>query len=139
MHLLDTDMLTHLHSGNSKVIERLRTSEDLEVGTTIVTRIEILRGRIDYILKAETGTDLLKAQQLLNRTEELLAQILTVPLDLKSAERFDYLRSTRSLRKVGRADLLISSIALSNRATLVTRNLKHFKQIPGLKVENWVD
>ncbi len=24
-------------------------------------------------------------------------------------------------------------------ATLVTRNLRHFKQIPGLKVENWVD
>lgn len=139
MYLLDTDTLTHLHSGNSKVIERLRTLEDLEVGTTIVTRIEILRGRIDYILKAETGTDLLKAQQLLNRTEELLAQIFTVPLDLKSAECFDYLRSSRTLRKVGRADLLISSIALSNRATLVTRNLKHFKQIPGLKVENWVD
>lgn len=136
MHLLDTDTLTHLHSGNPKVIERLRTSEDLDVGTTIVTGIEILRSRIDYILKAETGTDLLRTQQLLARTEELLAQILTVPLDLKSAERFDYLRSTRSLRKVGRADLLISSIALSNRATLVTRNLKHFKQIPGLKVEN---
>jgi len=26
-----------------------------------------------------------------------------------------------------------------NDATLVTRNLKHFRQVPNLKVENWVD
>jgi phosphopantetheine adenylyltransferase len=32
-----------------------------------------------------------------------------------------------------------ASITLANRATLVTRNLRHFKQIPGLKLENWVD
>jgi predicted nucleic acid-binding protein len=25
------------------------------------------------------------------------------------------------------------------RATRVTRNLKHFQQIPGLQVENWAD
>lgn len=28
---------------------------------------------------------------------------------------------------------------LANRATLVTRNLHHFKQVPGLMVTNWVD
>lgn len=44
-----------------------------------------------------------------------------------------------TLRKVGRADLIIASITLSHRATLVTRNLRHFRQISGLKVTNWVD
>jgi tRNA(fMet)-specific endonuclease VapC len=33
----------------------------------------------------------------------------------------------------------IASFALANDVTLVTRNLKHFRQVPGLKVENWVD
>jgi tRNA(fMet)-specific endonuclease VapC len=41
--------------------------------------------------------------------------------------QFDRLRAARSLRKIGRADLLIASIALANRATLVTRNLRHFQ------------
>jgi tRNA(fMet)-specific endonuclease VapC len=43
------------------------------------------------------------------------------------------------LLEIGRADLLIASIALSRQATLVTRNLRHFRLIPGLRVENWAD
>ena len=34
---------------------------------------------------------------------------------------------------------LIASITLARRATLVTRNLRHFRQIPELKTVNWVD
>ncbi len=43
------------------------------------------------------------------------------------------------VEKIGRADLLIAAITLAREATLVTRNVKHFRQVPGLKVENWVD
>ncbi len=56
-----------------------------------------------------------------------------------AAAEFDRLRENRKLRKIGRADLLIACVALANRATLVTRNLKHFRQVPGLQVEDWVD
>jgi len=45
----------------------------------------------------------------------------------------------KELRKIGRADLLIASIALAKNATLVTRNVGHFKLIPGLKTVNWAD
>jgi tRNA(fMet)-specific endonuclease VapC len=64
MHLLDTDTLTHLYAGNPKVAARLRAVNDPETGTTVVTKAEILRGRIDYILKATTGAELLRAQDL---------------------------------------------------------------------------
>ena len=139
MHLLDTDTLTHLYAANPKVVERLRTVDDPDIGITIVTKVEVLRGRIDYLLKAETGVDLLKAQELLFRTEELLNQLLIVPMSQLAAEQFERLCATPKLRKVGRADLLIASIALANRAILVTRNLRHFRQIPGIRVVNWVD
>ena len=38
---------------------------------------------------------------------------------------------------IGEADLLISSIALSNNLTVLTRNRKEFIRVPGLKVETW--
>jgi len=112
---------------------------DPDVGTTIITKIELLRGRFDFVLKAATGSELLRAQQLLGRTEELLAQILIVPFSEAAADQFDHLRAITKLWKIGRADLLIASIALAHRATLVTRNLRHFKQVPGLTVTNWID
>ena len=60
-------------------------------------------------------------------------------MDDAAAAQFDRLRASRRLRKIGRADLLIASIALANRAVIVTRNLRHFRAIAGLKAINWVD
>jgi len=131
MHLLDTDTLTHLHAGHPHVVRNLRQLSDPDIGTTIITKIELLRGRFDFVLKAATGEDLLRAQRWLLRTEELLAQIAIISIDEKAVGQFDRLRDIKRLKKIGRADLLIASIALSHQATLVTRNLRHFKQIPG--------
>jgi tRNA(fMet)-specific endonuclease VapC len=139
MHLLDTDTLTHLHAGHPQVIAQLRVVDDPVVGTTIITKSELLRGRIDFLLKAATGAELLRAQQWFTRTEELLAQILIVPFDETAATEFDRLHVNKAYRKIGRADLLIASIVLANRATLVTRNVRHFRQIHGITVINWID
>ena len=139
MHILDTDTLTHLHAGHPRVVQNLRELADPEVGITLITKIELLRGRYDYVLKAATGSELLKAQQLLARTEALLDRPLVIPFDEAAAARFDQLRRTKRLRKIGRADLLIASIALAHHATLVTRNVRHFRQISDLTVVNWVD
>jgi tRNA(fMet)-specific endonuclease VapC len=139
MYLLDTDTLTHLYAGNTNVIARLNAVENSAVGITIITKAEMLRGRIEYLIKAETDESLLRAQELLFRTEELLAELLIVPITQSAADEFERLRVVSKLRKIGRADLLIASISLANRATLVTRNIRHFQQIPGLRVVNWVD
>ena len=139
MYLLDTDTLTHLYAGNTNVITRLNTVKDSEVGITIITKAEMLRGRIEYLIKAETDESLLRAQELLFRTEELLAELLIVPISQSAADEFERLRMVSKLRKIGRADLLIASISLANRATLVTRNPRHFQQMPGIRVVNWVD
>jgi tRNA(fMet)-specific endonuclease VapC len=49
------------------------------------------------------------------------------------------LRQNKKLKKIGRPDLLIAAITLAARGTLVTRNLKDFRLVPGLRVENWAD
>jgi tRNA(fMet)-specific endonuclease VapC len=139
VHILDTDTLTHLHAGHHRVLQRLHDLTDSEVRTTIITKIELLRGRYDYMLKAATGSELLRAQQLLTRTEALLELLQILPFDEAARLRFDQLRVSRGARGIGRADLLIASITLAHHATLVTRNVRHFRQILGLDIVNWVD
>jgi tRNA(fMet)-specific endonuclease VapC len=138
MHILDTDILTHLHAGDPRVVEKLRGLTDPDVAITIITKIELLRGRFDFLLKAATGEELQRAQEWLTRSEELLEQLVVIPVDERVARQFDRLRTTRKYREIGRADLLIATITLVYEATLVTRNVRHFQQIHGLTVVNWM-
>lgn len=138
MKLLDTNTLTHLFASHPRVVEQYRREVD-EVATTVINRVEILKGRFATLLKAATGQELRRAQTWLDQTVELLDTILSVPIDDAAADTFDRLRENKNLRKIGRADLLIAAITLANRATLVTRNLKDFRLVLGLQVENWVD
>jgi tRNA(fMet)-specific endonuclease VapC len=138
MTLLDTDILTLWLLGQPAVSKRVLETSDV-VATTIVSRIELLRGRFDYLLKAHDGAQLQVAQSRLSQTERQLEGLVIVPFDSRSSAEFDRLRQTKNWKRIGRADLLIASIALANRALLVTRNLRHFRQIPGMDLENWAD
>jgi tRNA(fMet)-specific endonuclease VapC len=101
--------------------------------------MEILRGRYDAVLKAANGKELALAQEKLSRSQALLEDCHIVAIEKFATAEFDMLLQHKKLHKIGRADLLIASIALARRDTLVTRNLKHFQQVPRLKVENWAD
>ncbi len=139
MKVLDTDMLTHLIVGHPKVLERLRQETDV-VATTIISRIEILRGRFATVLTAADGQELQRAQQQLDQSVAKLAGVpRVIPIDEAAANEFDRLRENKKLKKIGRADLLIAAITLANQATVVTRNVKDFRQVSGLQIENWVD
>ena len=39
--------------------------------------------------------------------------------------------------KVGTQDLLIASVALANEMTLLTRNVRDFQKVPGIRYEDW--
>jgi len=92
------------------------------------------------LLKAADGAELIRGQLWLEQTVRHLAAIpKVVSIDESVALEFDRLRQNKKLKKIGRSDLLIAAITLANRATLVTRNLKDFRQVPGLQVENWAD
>src|SRR5262249_42192395 len=101
--------------------------------------IEILQGRFASIIKAANGEQLLQAQHWLARNEQSMRGLQIVSFDQAAANEFDRLQQDRRLRRIGRKDLLIASITLAHRATLVTRNLRDFRQVPGLQVENWAD
>jgi tRNA(fMet)-specific endonuclease VapC len=138
MLVLDTDILSHVFQGTPQVLQRLERAADSPF-TTIINQIELLQARYAFVLKAADGQQLLRAQEWLGRTVTLLEQFPVLAIEQEAAKSFDSLLKIRGLRKIGRPDLLIASIALANQATLVTRNVKDFALVPGLVVENWVD
>lgn len=138
MILLDTDCCTLHQYGQERNAERCRVADEV-ASITIVTQMEVLRGRHDALFKAEDGTRLLHAQTVLAFTVQHMMQFPVVLFDAAAAVEFDRLRQAKKLKKIGRADLSIAAIGLAQRATLVTRNLKDFRQVPGLQVENWAD
>jgi tRNA(fMet)-specific endonuclease VapC len=140
MILLDTDTMSLFHEGDPRVTARVRHVQPLEVvGTTVITRAEILQARFEFLLKAADGEQWQRAQHWLTESESFLSDLPVANVDGPAADQFDRLRQVKSLRKIGRADLLIASIALSRQAMLVTRNVRHFRLIPGLRIENWAD
>jgi len=139
MHLLDTDTLSHLWARHERVVQRMAETGDTEIGVTSITKAEVLRRRCENLLNAESSEEILIAQRRFDRSELGLAQLMIVPFDELAVTQLEQLWKIDRLKRIGRADLLIASIALANNATLVTCNTKHFRQVPKLKIVNWVD
>jgi tRNA(fMet)-specific endonuclease VapC len=138
MFVLDTDILTLLFAGHPRVLSRRDHGPSSAIAITVVSQIQSLQGQFQFLLKAATGEELLRAHALLDSTMQGLARVETVlPVDAPVAAEFDRLRHNKKLRRIGRADLLIAAVVLAHRATLVTCNLKDFRQVPGLQLEDW--
>ncbi len=60
-----------------------------------------------------------------------------LPWDEDTAAMFASLRKQGV--RIGTLDLRIASFALAYDAVLLSRNLRDFQQVPGLRVENWLD
>jgi tRNA(fMet)-specific endonuclease VapC len=60
-----------------------------------------------------------------------------VPFDEDAAARFEQVLGAGI--RIGSMDLKIACIALGHGALLLTGNLQDFQQVPGLRVESWLD
>lgn len=140
MILLDTDTVTLYAMGQEKVGAKVDQAGGPEqFAVSIITRMEILRGRFDSIVKAADETRLNLAMERFLQAEDLLNSFATATVDEGSAKHFTALQKHKKTRKMKRPDMLIACIALANDALLVTRNVKDYKDVPGLKIENWAD
>lgn len=139
MILLDTDTVTHFSYGNENVRRRIEGVGDEELAVAVITRNEVLRGRAESLVKAADEDELRKAAERFQLAEEMLAAFVVMGFDEDSIKHFGRLRKQRNLKKMGRPDMLIACIALAHNAVLVTRNTRDYKNVAGLRVENWVD
>ena len=136
--LLDTDTLTLLLQGHPRVQKRMHSAET-DVATTIITWMEVLQGRFQAIFTAANADQLERASQRLRDSVSQLTTLPIVQLNLAAAKQFEALLANKKLKRIGRGDVLIASIALAEKATLITRNVRDFSLVPGLMWENWAD
>jgi len=139
MFVLDTDIATLLLREHERVLVRVAKVEAHLVYLSLVTRLELIRGRIDAVIKASTADELLNASAGLGLTEEFVASRPIVTVTEAVAEQFDALRVLKKLNKMSAGDRLQAALALAHSATLVTRNTKDFAAVPNLKLDDWAD
>lgn len=134
MYLFDTDVMSRAVKAAppKALIERLSRIPRALQFTTSINAAEIFYGACRTVCRDE----------LIRAFEELVLSRLTVlPFDLESARIFGRLKASLEKRGLPRSepDLRIAAIALQHGLTIVTGNVRHFSDIPGLTVENWLE
>jgi tRNA(fMet)-specific endonuclease VapC len=139
--ILDTDHLTVLRyeddSHYSRLTSRLDASPDQHIVTTVITMEEQMRGWLAEINRRREVRRQIIAYERLLRMVEFLSEWEIIRLDDRVADQFDRLRKSRV--RIGSQDLKIASIAVVHNALLLSANLRDFRRVPGLRVENWLN
>jgi len=138
MFVLDTDHMSFLDRPDSS--EAIRIRQHMEqmrwqgIVSTVVSYDEQSRGWLAYAAKARSISQVVEAYRRLERHLTVYRSMPILGFD-EAAVRFQELK--RANIKIGTMDLRIASIVLAHDATLISRNLRDFGRVRGLKVEDW--
>ena len=135
MYLFDTDTLSNIvrRKPMEFLKNKLSTLPKEFQYTSSITLGEIYYGA--------NKTNKNKKEKILKAfNENVFPNINVLPFDKSSAKVFGQLKAKLEKKGIGcsEPDLRIASIAIQHKFTLVTGNTKHFKNIPGLSIENWL-
>lgn len=129
--LLDTNILIYAYRNQGQCRSRLDSQPPGEVSISAVTAMEIEVG----LTKSE------RPEAMRRFWTDALGRYRLLALDLEAARHAGRLRAQLEAAgtPIGPYDTQIAGIALAHNLTLVTRNVREFARIPGLRLENWFD
>lgn len=137
--VLDTDHISILQRNpNSTLGRRIDERGDGLFYVSIVSFHEQAVGWHDYLSKATSARDPLEIVHgygMLRRILDDYSEMQVLPFDHTVMSRFDSLRGQNV--RIGTIDLRIAATALVYGFTVLTANLKDFRKVPGLAVEDW--
>lgn len=112
-----------------EVLRRFQNLRPGDVGMSVVTHLELVYG-------AWKSRD---RDANLQRIEGLERLIPVLPLDMSVSTHYGRLRAELDSQgtPIGAYDLLIAAQALTSGLTLVTNNVREFRRVPRLRIENW--
>lgn len=128
-YLLDTNIIVFLLRGQMGIRDSIERIGIDQCHISEITYAELLYG-------AECSSDPAKNTALVDR---VLEDINMIPI---SSSLKVFAKCKAHLRKIGKivddADILIGATAIDNKFIMVTENVKHFENLPGITLENWV-
>jgi tRNA(fMet)-specific endonuclease VapC len=129
MYLLDTDTLVFILRGNPAVAGNLRARDAQPKAFSVLSYGELLYGAMKSARPLENAAKV-------RRLTEVLPLVDVSPAVM---ETFASLKNELERRgtKIGELDLIIASTAIHLSYTLVSNNLRHFRRVPGLRLETW--
>jgi tRNA(fMet)-specific endonuclease VapC len=133
--VLDTDTLTFFDEGHSLVCQRVTAHPHQEIAITVMNVEEELSGWYTLLRQAKTADELAHAYGKLGKSIPILARWQILPYTVQAIARYEQLTTMKL--NVAKMDLRIAAITLENGGILVTRNLRDFRRVPGLLVEDW--
>jgi tRNA(fMet)-specific endonuclease VapC len=137
--VLDTDHLSVLQWQEQPACDRLLTRLDQlapdDIATTIVSFHEQVQGWLAYLNQARKPGQIVQAYFKLESIWRSFLKMNVLSYTNEAQARFDDLR--HQCPRLQTMDLRIASIAFVDQATLLSRNLRDFRRIPGLVVEDW--
>ena len=140
MYLLDTDHLTpYFHYAESNPELVARANLELAAGRLFVPIIaveEMVRGALQTLRDHEKKRDAPRGYLFFQRVITTTCALPLRPFD--SAAEAIFRQFAPDVRRIGLRDCRIAAIALSEDLVVVTRNVRHFNQVPGLNIENWL-
>ncbi|OGF50384.1 MAG: hypothetical protein A2231_02500 [Candidatus Firestonebacteria bacterium RIFOXYA2_FULL_40_8] len=118
-YLLDTDVLINHLSKKRDTLNKLSEKENISISLSVLNKFELFRG-IDDIKDKDTADDVIRYFDV-------------YPVSELIADRASELAKLKNI-PAGPVDILIAATCIENNLILVTENIKHFKNIPGLVI-----
>lgn len=134
-YVLDTDILSLLERLDSTVLCHLASQQPLKVGITVISTDEQMSAWFTRVRRAKTPQDLSDAYGRLGKCVQSLSQLPILNFTVGAISRFEQLKRLR-LGVTGN-DLRIAAIALEFGRIVVTRNVRDFRMVSGLTIEDW--
>jgi tRNA(fMet)-specific endonuclease VapC len=135
LYVLDTDTLQLYQDGHPLVLSRVQAVAPDSRAISVISVEEQLSGWYTVLRQAKGPQRLAWAYQRLAAVVRFLSAVQIIDFDEPAIQRYEQLR--KSKLRVRKMDLRIAAITLERDATLVTRNVRDFQPIPGLRIEDW--
>lgn len=130
MLVLDTNTVSYYLRGDPQVVPRLQALDPGETGIPAIVEYELRYGFARLAPEARQRQDSLLV---------VLRAMRSLPFDSDCAEHAAAIRAELEAAgtPIGPHDVLIAATARRHGGMLVTRNMREFERVPGLRLQNW--